>query len=237
MNLPRLPRALMIGGILSGGSLLAEVVLYFQLKSGVNAVAAVNLIASLPFVAILFGGGYWLSRGDISPERYRRIAAWVLAGLTFLGGFFLFIAILGSEGLLGVYVRIRWGALAGAGGGTLVGIFEARAIERAVISEQTRIRNEELQRKNEQLKEFAGILTHDLRNPLNVANGYIELLRDKYEDDDFDRVEKSHARMERLSIRHSLLPGVVTWLRIPNQYSSTSWLIGAGRMSQQRMRR
>ena len=36
----------------------------------------------------------------------------------------------------------------------------------------------ELERQNEQLDQFAQTVTHDLRNPLNVAQGYLELLAD-----------------------------------------------------------
>jgi len=56
----------------------------------------------------------------------------------------------------------------------------------------------ELERKNARLNEFAGILSHDLRNPLNVAQGRIELVRDEYESDHFDVITHALARMESL---------------------------------------
>ncbi|WP_424019598.1 histidine kinase N-terminal 7TM domain-containing protein [Halorientalis pallida] len=42
------------------------------------------------------------------------------------------------------------------------------------ITEQKR-RQRELQRQNERLDEFAGVVSHDLRNPLSVASGELEL--------------------------------------------------------------
>ena len=198
MNLQRLPQALIGVGILFVAIILGEVVASFRLQGGVDPVGFVNFIASLPFIAILVGGGYWLSRSDLPPDRYRRLVAWVLAGFVFLGGFFLFLAAATSADLVTGIGMVRWGAAAGAGSGTLVGIFEARAVERAINSEQIRIRNEALRQKNEQLEEFAGILTHDLRNPLNVASGYVELLQDDYEDDRLDKIETSHERIHQI---------------------------------------
>jgi signal transduction histidine kinase len=63
-------------------------------------------------------------------------------------------------------------------------------------------REKELQRQNEQLDEFASLVTHDLRNPLNVANGFVEIALDT--DDSERRTEyltktkRSHERMEAL---------------------------------------
>lgn len=58
---------------------------------------------------------------------------------------------------------------------------------------------ERLEQQNERLKRFADIVSHDLRNPLNVADGYVDLAR---EADDparyFDEIERSHDRMETI---------------------------------------
>ncbi|MFC6615805.1 PAS domain S-box protein [Halopenitus salinus] len=59
-----------------------------------------------------------------------------------------------------------------------------------------------LRRQNERLREFADVLSHDLRNPLNVAEGHLELLRSSSEPDDrtdhIEAIETAHARMEEL---------------------------------------
>lgn len=86
----------------------------------------------------------------------------------------------------------------------LVGIFEARAIDRAVTTERVQIRNEELKRQNDRLEKFASILSHDLRNPLNVADGYVEVLQDEYDDEHFDRIAAAHDRMAQI-IEETLL--------------------------------
>ena len=63
-------------------------------------------------------------------------------------------------------------------------------------------RERELRRKNERLDEFASMVSHDLRNPLNVASGHLELARDADPGDDLhehlDGVRRAHERMDRL---------------------------------------
>lgn len=59
-------------------------------------------------------------------------------------------------------------------------------------------REEELERQNERLEEFANIVSHDLRNPLGVARGNLELARATGEDERFDTVENALDQMETL---------------------------------------
>jgi len=59
-------------------------------------------------------------------------------------------------------------------------------------------RERTLERQNERLEEFANVVSHDLRNPLNVAMGYLELLQDDYDDHRLDRLADSHERMATL---------------------------------------
>ena len=53
------------------------------------------------------------------------------------------------------------------------------------------------QQKNRRLEEFAEIVSHDLRNPLNLAEGYLELSKEE-EDDYFDEIEEAHQRMKQI---------------------------------------
>lgn len=63
---------------------------------------------------------------------------------------------------------------------------------------ERRERERELERKNERLEQFASIVSHDLRNPLMTAEGYLELARENGRAEDFDRVEESLDRMNRI---------------------------------------
>ncbi len=61
---------------------------------------------------------------------------------------------------------------------------------------ERRERERELARQNERLEEFASVVSHDLRNPLNVAEGQLEIARATGADASFDAVERAHDRME-----------------------------------------
>ncbi|MFC7057143.1 PAS domain S-box protein [Halovenus salina] len=61
----------------------------------------------------------------------------------------------------------------------------------------------ELRRQNERLEEFASIVSHDLRNPLNVAMGHLEIIQDNYDSPSVQHVEGALDRMETL-IRETL---------------------------------
>ncbi|MFC7097083.1 PAS domain S-box protein [Halobaculum marinum] len=56
----------------------------------------------------------------------------------------------------------------------------------------------ELRRQNERLEEFASVVSHDLRNPLNVATGRLEFVKDECDSEHLDAVERAHDRMGAL---------------------------------------
>ena len=57
---------------------------------------------------------------------------------------------------------------------------------------------EVLERQNRQLEEFAAVVSHDLRGPLNVATGRLALARQTGENEHLDEVERAHERMSEL---------------------------------------
>jgi len=59
-------------------------------------------------------------------------------------------------------------------------------------------RQRELQRQNERLEEFASVVSHDLRNPLSVAQGRLQLAIDKRDWAELDTVAGALDRMETL---------------------------------------
>jgi len=63
---------------------------------------------------------------------------------------------------------------------------------------ERRRREAELERKNDQLEEFVGVVSHDLQNPLNVAEGRLELAREAYDSDHLDEAAQALDRMEEL---------------------------------------
>jgi PAS domain S-box-containing protein len=69
------------------------------------------------------------------------------------------------------------------------------------------LRKQQLKRQKERLEEFASIVSHDLRNPLQVASGQLNLAR---EDQDNDYLETAASALERMN---SLIEDVLTLAR------------------------
>ncbi|WP_262177425.1 hybrid sensor histidine kinase/response regulator [Haloarcula laminariae] len=72
------------------------------------------------------------------------------------------------------------------------------ALEQVKRTEEIRTREAELTRQNERLEEFASIVSHDLRNPLQVAEGRLELLQEDCETEHVAAIERALARMDAL---------------------------------------
>lgn len=56
----------------------------------------------------------------------------------------------------------------------------------------------ERKEREQQLEAFASIVSHDLRNPLTVAHGEVELAREECDSEHLDRAITAHTRMDRL---------------------------------------
>ncbi|MFT4949959.1 MAG: PAS domain S-box-containing protein [Natronomonas sp.] len=59
-------------------------------------------------------------------------------------------------------------------------------------------REQRLRRQNERLDEFAGVVSHDLRNPLNIARMRTELVAEDCDSEHIETVKDAHERMETL---------------------------------------
>ncbi|WP_367177006.1 response regulator [Haloarcula rubripromontorii] len=69
------------------------------------------------------------------------------------------------------------------------------AVER---DRQLRDREQELSAQNDRLEQFATVVSHDLRNPLNVAIGRLGALSEACDDDNIDAIEQALDRMQAL---------------------------------------
>jgi PAS domain S-box-containing protein len=72
------------------------------------------------------------------------------------------------------------------------------AINRLERERELESRAAELERQNERLDQFASVVSHDLRNPLSVARGRLDLAEMTGEDEHFEAVDRAHDRMEEL---------------------------------------
>jgi PAS domain S-box-containing protein len=59
-------------------------------------------------------------------------------------------------------------------------------------------RERELKRRNRRLDEFASVVSHDLQNPLSVAVGGIDLVKEECDSEHLERTERALDRMEDL---------------------------------------
>jgi len=59
-------------------------------------------------------------------------------------------------------------------------------------------REQQLERQNDRLEEFASIVSHDLRNPLNVASSRLKLLADETDSDHTDAIAAALDRIEAI---------------------------------------
>ncbi|MFD1634361.1 PAS domain-containing protein [Haloplanus ruber] len=75
----------------------------------------------------------------------------------------------------------------------------AGVLAKLVAGALSRLESERtIQRRNERLERFADIVAHDLRNPLGIARGRLELARETHDGDDFAAVARAHDRMSAL---------------------------------------
>ena len=89
-------------------------------------------------------------------------------------------------------VEMRFGQVTGEAGEELDRVGVIRDVR------ERKRREESLRRKNERLDEFASIVSHDLRSPLSVAAGRLDLAREECDSPHLDDIARAHDRMEEL---------------------------------------
>ena len=72
------------------------------------------------------------------------------------------------------------------------------ALSRADREAQLRTQSRTLRRQNERLEKFTSVVSHDLRNPLTVASGRVEVAREGSSDPNLDAAMDALERMETL---------------------------------------
>lgn len=93
------------------------------------------------------------------------------------------------------------------------------AIERVDRLQTLRKRETELAEKNQRLERFASKLSHELRNPLNVIAGRIDLARETGNPEHFDHLEQSIGRM------NTLIDDLLAFTRDGEAETDTEWLV------------
>jgi PAS domain S-box-containing protein len=73
------------------------------------------------------------------------------------------------------------------------------ALTRADREQQLRTQQAELERQNDRLEQFASVVSHDLRNPLQVAITRLDLLAEEYDDDNVDAIDRALSRIDHIT--------------------------------------
>jgi len=157
---------------------------------------ATDGIQTIAFSLLVIGAGYWAQTTNREDNDIVRLAGWCVVGSVLIGGFELLNVNLLLEGQerFSVIIRIlNTAAARGAALGIGFGLFD---IERR----RTKRRGAELERQVDRLEEFASVVSHDLRSPLTVAKGNMELIGDNESVDDelIAHVEFAHDRMSEI---------------------------------------
>jgi len=120
----------------------------------------------------------------------RPLLAWVVATLlyfAFVGAWFFVLA---DRFETSIPLAILTSLTAGVALGALIGVYAVRL----------HAANDDLVQANEELSAFASIVSHDLRNPVQVASGSLELLAADVDDGDpnVERIDHSLTRIDTI---------------------------------------
>ncbi|MFB6133468.1 MAG: sensor histidine kinase [Halanaeroarchaeum sp.] len=150
----------------------------------------------------LIGAGIGVYRSDLDDAYHPRILAWTVGGT--LGLMALATALLMYQATHGAsfedvpFVVANWAAT-GALGGCCIGYYDAnfKATSAELASERDELRRREstLQAQIDRLERMSHIVAHDLRNPLTVAKGQVEL---GLETNDWNRIEAVPEQLDRM---------------------------------------
>lgn len=172
--------------LLGAGTVLGTGLTGFQTDVSVAVVAAQSTLPIMIGVGLLVGGWYTNSR-DINRFR-RTVFIWIGSGILafFIVGFWFgqVSRLFETSFLLAVVASLS----TGAGFGAIVGVYSARLKQS----------NAELSKKNEQIDQFASVVSHDLRNPLHIARGHIGLATTEETSEHLDPAAEALERMETL---------------------------------------
>ncbi|WP_440766672.1 ATP-binding protein [Natronorubrum sp. DTA7] len=175
----RIPQYVIGSGALLTLALILEIAVLFAIGSPVvfDGGFLVGVATTVPFLAGIVFGGYWLERSELSPERYPRAVGWCLAGTAvFLAINLALIVAMPTESWVVIGSWIRWAVVLGASVGLLIGCLEGRAIERALTAERASLQAAYLEDQREYLDYLNCILRHEVLNTATVINGYASLL-------------------------------------------------------------
>lgn len=190
-----------LAGTLIGLLGILSIVAHLQLLPSVRGFSVVVLTIGFPSLlgVVLVGSGYLTARRElVAPEDAERLAGWVVAGMSvflLVGVWVLILDLLLRRPVpFGALLTVNAVTLGGVVG-VVIGFYDAQS---RTYTRRLERREQELHAQNQRLDEFVSIVSHDLRNPLNVAQGRLDLAREEYTSEHLDHVARAQKRMEVL---------------------------------------
>jgi signal transduction histidine kinase len=198
-------RDLSVGWILGIGVTTMLVHVYHASRESEIHSFTLGALIPLSLSLILTLAGVWLFRSDLGTSHVRRVAGWTGVGLLLGVGFgYPVVPYQAAHGITMVdipFLIINW-MTAGALGGFSIGYYDARQQQYRAALETERselaTREQELARQNKRLDRFASVVSHDLRNPLNIVAGRLDLLEDDCDSEHVDPIRVAVERMNAL---------------------------------------
>jgi signal transduction histidine kinase len=174
-----------------GGGLFAVSASYLTVGGELLSTEWVRFAIPIALSLFVVALGVWLRTDEVPAEFASVVFLWSLAGgvvMGLLAGWISLLQTMSGRPMLQPASVVLTKVGAGAFGGGLLGVYQGRLQQRT----------DELAEQRNRLDEFASIVSHDLRNPMNVAQGHLELARETGAQKHFEAVESAHGRMERL---------------------------------------
>jgi signal transduction histidine kinase len=137
-----------------------------------------GIISSMACLLITLGTNYWALQ-NLPQERHSRIALWTGGSVLFYALFVGIFAALTYQGVWALLSIARWTILMGTAFGTVIGVFNARAIQSALDTEQ--LRRRALERRRELLSYLNALLRHEVLNSAQAIHGQASLLEARAE--------------------------------------------------------
>lgn len=167
-----------------GGLLFLAANAYFLQYNSPTAYFGVIGLLNVMFYGVLSSliilSGVSLSSRDIAPAQYPRAVSWLFAGLGFLlvlnGP--IMVAVGGSMPAQFLYGWLLNVVATGSVAGAIVGVIEARSIERAKANQHLQTQQRATEAEAARLDYLNSILRHEVLNNVNVIKGYAELALD-----------------------------------------------------------
>lgn len=180
------------GSVVGLGAVLGLLaVVYFVFTTSGQPLDLLKLVVPLFLSLGVVTLGVGLLRSETRGSRIVSVSASGLGGMVLLGGvsaFMLTIQRLEGGNVEAYRYLLLSNASVGAAVGTVLGVYRVRLRRKA----------DQLANEVNRLNEFAGIVAHDLRNPLHIARGYLQELPRKGNEEELATIDRAHVRMERL---------------------------------------